>query len=171
MSDPSDRLINLFGALALGVADRVRWAALGGVALGGETTAALVVIGHAPDLSIEQLRRVLRLSHPGTVRLLNRLTSAGLAVRSIASHDRRVVVIKLTKAGHMRRSALLERRRTALEAILQEISPQDRSVMERSIEAMLRSLPSDATSALTVCRFCNDRLCPNCPMNAFGAIR
>lgn len=170
MSDPSERLINLFGALALGVADRVRWAALGEVALGGETTAALVVIGHAPGLSIDQLRRVLRLSHPGTVRLLNRLTSAGLAVRGVAANDRRVAVLKLTKAGHTRRNALLKRRQAALAAVLQGVSPRDRHALESLTEAMLRSLPDDATSALTICRFCNDRLCLNCPMRAIGQI-
>lgn len=35
MSDPSDRLINLLGALATGVADRVRGAALDGTTFGG----------------------------------------------------------------------------------------------------------------------------------------
>jgi MarR family transcriptional repressor of emrRAB len=170
MSESSDRLINLFGALALGVTDRVRWAALGGTDLGGETAAALIVIGHAPGLSIQQLGRVLRLSHPGTVRLLDRLTSAGLAVRSVAPHDRRVAVLKLTKLGHTRRAALLKRRREALEAVLKEVDPQDRPALERLTEAMLRSLPNDATSALTVCRFCNDQLCPDCPMDAFGVI-
>ena len=57
MNEPSERLINLFGALALGVTDRVRWAALAETALGGETAAALVVIGHSPGLSIDRLSR------------------------------------------------------------------------------------------------------------------
>ncbi len=87
MSDPSDRLINLLGALATGVADRVRGAALDGTTFGGETAAALVVVGHTPGLSINQLGRVLRLSHPGTVRLVDRLANAGHVARSLAPHD------------------------------------------------------------------------------------
>ena len=59
MSAPSDRLVNLFGALALGVMDRVRWATVDKMALGGEAAAALIVIGHAPGLSVDQLARVL----------------------------------------------------------------------------------------------------------------
>ncbi len=170
MSEPSDRLINLFGALALGITDRVRSAALDGMALGGETAAALVVIGHAPDLSIDQLGGVLRLSHPGTVRLVDRLASADLAVRSVAPHDRRVVALNLTEAGQMHRNALLERRSEALAAVLKVVAPEDRAVLERVADAMLRTLPHDASSALTVCRFCNERWCADCPMDTFGVL-
>ncbi len=169
MSEPSDRLINLFGALALGVADRMRWAALDGTALGGETAAALVVIGHTPGLLIDQLRRVLRLSHPGTVRLVDRLTTAGLARRSAASHDRRAVALNLTAAGRAHRTALLERRHESLAAVLKAIAPEDRAVLERLADTMLQTLPDNASSALTVCRFCNEHQCSDCPMDAFGA--
>lgn len=107
MSDPSDRLINLLGALATGVADRVRGAALDGTTFGGETAAALVVVGHTPGLSINQLGRVLRLSHPGTVRLVDRLANAGHVARSLAPHDRRTVALNLTEEGQACRAALL----------------------------------------------------------------
>lgn len=170
MSDPPDRLINLFGALALGVADRVRWAALKETKLGGETAAALVVIGHAPGLSIDQLRQVLRLSHPGTVRLVERLTSAGLVVRSKAPHDRRTAAVCLTEAGQRQQDTLLQRRHAALTTILRAIEPEDRIVVERALETMLETLPDDAASALTVCRFCDVEQCSDCPMDTFGAL-
>jgi len=114
MKHSHDRLINLVGALALGLADRLRWAALDEIGQGGETAAALVVIGHSPGLSIDQLGRVLRLSHPGAVRLVDRLTRAALAKRGAASHDRRVVTLYLTAAGRAQRRAILKRRREAL---------------------------------------------------------
>lgn len=170
MSDPSDRLINLLGALATGVADRVRGAALDGTTFGGETAAALVVVGHTPGLSINQLGRVLRLSHPGTVRLVDRLANAGHVARSLAPHDRRTVALNLTEEGQACRAALLERRRGALKAVLQAVAPEDRAVLERAAAAMLRVLPTDAGTALTVCRFCDGRWCPDCPMDAFGAL-
>ncbi len=170
VSEPSDRLINLFEALAMGVADRVRWAALDETTFGGETAAALVVVGHAPGLSIDRLGRVLRLSHPGTVRLVDRLANAGLVVRSLAPHDRRTVALNLTREGQEQRAALFERRRKALEAVLQAVSPEDRAALERVSDTILRMLPSDAATALTVCRFCNELQCLDCPMDAFGAI-
>ena len=170
LDEPPDRLINLFGALALGVADRIRWAALDTTEFGGETAAAVVVIGHARGLSIDQLGRVLGLSHPGTVRLVDRLSTAGLATRSVAAHDRRAVALTLTEAGEAHRAALLKRRRDALATILSDVCAQDRIVLERAIDKMLGGLPHDAVSALTVCRFCDAERCADCPMNVFGPL-
>ncbi len=170
MKTPSDRLINLFGALAVGVADRVRWEALDETSFGGETSAALVVIGHAPGMSIDQLSRVLGLSHPGAVRLVDRLMSAGLALRELSPDDRRAVALDLTNEGRSRRSALLKRRSMALKAVLQVVGAEDLAVLERITDAMLQALPDDAASALTVCRYCNERQCADCPMDVFGEL-
>ncbi len=170
MNEPSDRLINIFGALALGVADRVSWTALDASGLGGEGAAALVVIGHQPDLSIDQLSRVLGLSHPGTVRLVDRLESAKLVRRHVADHDRRALALNLTAAGRTRRNALLERRHLVLKTILKQAAGEDLEALERATDAMLQKLPDDATSALTVCRFCNEQQCADCPMDAFGSV-
>ena len=170
MKAPSDRLINLFGALAIGVADRVRWEALDETSLGGEGSAALVVIGHAPGMSIDQLRRVLGLSHPGAVRLVDRLVSAGLALREVSPDDRRAVSLGLTREGRNRRSAVLKRRSKALKAMLDVVGAEDLAALERIADAVLQSLPDDAASALTVCRYCNERQCPDCPMDVFGAL-
>jgi hypothetical protein len=52
----SDRLVNLFGALAVGITDRIKKAAFDPTIPGGETTAA-IVIGHATGLSIDELGR------------------------------------------------------------------------------------------------------------------
>ncbi|MEO8809843.1 MAG: MarR family transcriptional regulator [Rhodanobacter sp.] len=170
MKELSERLINLFGALAIGVADRVRWEALDETALGGEGSAALVVIGHAPGMSIDQLSRVLGLSHPGAVRLVDRLTNAGLAVRELSLDDRRAVALGLTAEGRSQRAALLKRRNKALKAVLAVVRAEDMAVLERIADAMLQTLPDDAASALTVCRYCNERQCPDCPMDVFGEL-
>ena len=170
MDEPSDRLINLFGALVQGVEDRIQAATMAGMALGGEAAAAIIVIGHGASLSINQLARVLRLSHPGTVRLVDRLANAGFAQRNVAPHDRRVVVLTLTNHGRTERQVLLERRHKALAAILQATTPADRVVLERVAETLLPTLSVDATSALTVCRFCNEQKCTGCPMELFGSI-
>lgn len=170
MGKPSDTLINVFGALTIGVADQVRSAASDGMELGGEATAALVMIGHAPGLSIDRLGRVLRLSHPGAVRLVDRLTVAGLAERRSANHDKRVVALHLTQTGERQRGALLDRRRQVLSTMLGGIAPEDRAVLERVARTMLQGLATDAISALTICRFCNDQACADCPMNIFDTM-
>lgn len=170
MNKPTDRLLNLFGALAIGVADRVRWEALDETSLGGEASAALVVIGHASGMSIDQLSRVLGLSHPGAVRLVDRLASAGLAQREKSSQDRRMVALGLTKSGRAHRSALLKRRNNALKEVLEVVGSEHLAVLEQITEAMLQSMPHDAASALTICRYCNERQCPDCPMDVFGEL-
>jgi len=101
---------------------------------------------------------------------VDRLANAGLVVRSLAPHDRRTVALNLTREGQEQRAALFERRRKALEAVLQAVSPEDRAALERVSDTILRMLPSDAATALTVCRFCNELQCLDCPMDAFGAI-
>ncbi|MEO6600495.1 MAG: MarR family transcriptional regulator [Polyangiaceae bacterium] len=171
MSKPSDRLVNLFGALALGVTDRIRATRADEPALGGEAAAALVVLGHETGLSIDQLSRVLGLSHPGTVRLVDRLALAKLVVRTVAEKDRRAVAVTLTNLGVARRNALLERRRASLTEILAAVNAEDRAALERVAVAVLKTLPQDACSALAVCRFCDERRCAECPMNGFGAMQ
>lgn len=170
MNDDYDRLANLLGALATGLSDRTRLAVAEQTSLGGEAAAALIVIGHAAGLSIDQLGRVLKLSHPGTVRVVDRLVTAGLAERKPAVSDRRALALQLTPAGELERSAVLEARRAALSTVLGHVAPEDYPALERLVEKMLVSLACDATSAMGVCRFCNQHQCPDCPMDQFGAL-
>lgn len=169
MNDNHTRLANLLGALATGISDRIRVAAAEQTNLGGEAAAALVVIDHKAGLSIDQLGRVLKLSHPGTVRVVDRLVSAGLAERKSALIDRRALALHLTPAGETERAAVLEGRRAAICAVLGHIAPSDYPVLEQLVEKMLASLPCDATSALSVCRFCDQHACSACPMDQFDA--
>lgn len=166
----SDRLINLLGALALGVSDRVRGAAAQAMPSGGETAAALVVIGHEPCLSIDQLSRVLRLSHAGAVRLVDRLAALGLAERRPSQTDRRMITLVLTSAGQAQREDLLAQRRAALAPLLEGLSEEERRVLERVAEKILGALPDNALSALTTCRFCDEQRCVHCPMAVFGSV-
>lgn len=170
VSKLSYRLVNIFGAMALGVTDQVRSATGSGMQLGGEAPAALVMIGHVPGLSIDQLGRVVRLSQAGTVRLVDRLASAGLAERRAAPNDRRMVALYLTALGDTQRRALLDRRRQALREVLDAVTVEDLAALERVADAVLQQIPGDAQGALTICRFCNKSDCADCPMNIFGPI-
>lgn len=171
MSDTQpDRLINLFGALALGVSDRVKAAALQTIPSGGETAAALVVVGHEPCLSIDRLSHVLRLSHAGTVRLVDRLAALGLVERQPSATDRRAAALMLTAEGKTQRAELLAGRRSTLAPLVDMLSDDERQMLERIAEKILASLPSDALSALSTCRFCDEQRCSECPMDRFGPV-
>ena len=165
-----DRLINLFGAMALGVSDRVKAAALHAIPAGGETAAALVVIGHEPCLSIDRLSHVLRLSHAGTVRLVDRLAALHLVERQPSATDRRATALVLTAEGKAQRAELLVDRRSALSPLVDILSDDERLMLERIAEKILSSLPSDALSALSTCRFCDEQRCADCPMDRFGPV-
>lgn len=168
MNDMHNRLTNLLGALTIGISDRIRLAVAEQTSLGGEAAAALIVIGHMTGPSIDQLGRVLKLSHPGTVRVVDRLVAAGLAERRSGTSDRRALALHLTPSGETERSAVLAGRRAAICAVLDHVAPADYSVLEQLVEKMLVGLPCDATSAMSVCRFCDQHACSACPMDKFG---
>ena len=73
-----DRTTNLLGVVGLAVADRIEEETRNILKHSGETPAALVVIGYGLGPSNDELRRVLGLSHSGTVRLVDRLVADGL---------------------------------------------------------------------------------------------
>src|SRR3546814_5880854 len=61
--------------------------------LGGETVSAVIVIGHAPMMSIDQLSRILRLTHGGAVRLVDRLVERNLVDKQPSAIDRRIMTL------------------------------------------------------------------------------
>lgn len=171
MNNMSDRLVNLLGALAVGVTDQMRVAINNAMPLGGETVAAMIVIGHEPDMSIDQLSQVLRLSHPGAVRLVERLVERELVEKRSSVGDRRMMSLVLTPNGLKQRDELLRLRHTALSALLVHMSAEDLSALERLADKLVAALPKDASSSLTTCRYCDERCCINCPMEVFRPLR
>ena len=168
--DPSDRLVNLFAALAQGVTDRVKGVIFEAFPSGGETAAALVVIGHQPGMSIDQVSKILRLSHAGAVRLVDRLISQGLVAKTPSAADRRMMHLDLTVEGSEERRKLLALRNASVAELLGGLAVEERKLLERLSESILARLPCDALSALTTCRFCDEKTCTACPMEAFGRV-
>ena len=164
MDDPSDRLINIFGALSQAVSDRVRLAIAEAFNAGGETAAALIAIGHAPEMSIGQVRQTLRLSHAGAVRVVERLGEQGLVAKSPSPSDRRVVHVSLTSRGQVERTKLLGLRNAAVSELLSKVSADDRVVLERAADNILSSLFSDLHGGLATCRLCDQARCTDCPV-------
>lgn len=78
-----NRLVNLLGATALGITD----AACGDVASDNslDTTAAaalVTMLDLARSSSVRRLSQLIGLTHSGSVRLVNRLVTAGLVERA-----------------------------------------------------------------------------------------
>ncbi len=158
-----DRTTNLLGALALGLTDRIKSGMENTLDRSGETAAAIIVLGYAPGLSVEILRQVLDLSHPGTVRLIDRLEEDGLVERRKAE-DGRAVALHLTRKGSKLRQQLMDRRLDTLEAALKGLSANERLVLGNLLAKVLTNLPETEMAKHRICRLCAVRTCSDCPI-------
>jgi DNA-binding MarR family transcriptional regulator len=161
----TDRTANLLGALGLAVADRIDRTAQAILSHAGETPAALVVIGYGLGPSTEQVRRILGLSHPGTVRLIDRLVGDGLVERR-PGRDKRAVALHLTDRGKTLREELLQGRLAAIRPLLQSLTDQEQATLSALLEKMLASCGATDLERCTICRLCDDRVCLECPIPA-----
>ena len=160
-----DRTANLLGALSLAVADRIEAVAREVLSRAGETPAALVVIGYGTGPSNEQLRRILRLSHPGSVRLVDRLVADGLVERR-EGRDRRAIALYLTERGCKLRESLLASRLSTIRPLVEPLSKSEQGSLATLLGKMLSSIANTDLERCTVCRMCDDRVCTHCPIPA-----
>lgn len=165
-----DRSANLLGALGLVVADRIEMVAREVLSRAGETPAALVVIGYDTGLSNEQLRRILGLSHPGSVRLVDRLVADGLVDRR-EGRDRRAIALYLTEQGRQTRERLLAGRLSALRRLVEPLSGPEQHTLAALVGKMLSATAHTDLERYTVCRMCDDRVCTDCPIPADKSAR
>lgn len=160
-----DRTANLLGALGLAVADRIGEAARQTLNHAGETPAALVVIGYGLGPSNDQLRRILGLSHPGSVRLVDRLVADGLVERR-QGQDKRAVALYLTEHGHALREALLSKRLAVIRPVLEPLEAAEEEALAALLHKLLAALPTTDLERCNVCRMCDNRVCSDCPIPA-----
>ena len=159
------RLGNLLGAAALALSDlmlaRVREAA--GVSVSG--AAALVVLAHAPGVSVTELGRRVGLSQPATARMVMSLEAAGLALRGTG--EGRTVPVALTPAGERTVREVLTTRAAGTEQVLAGLDEDDRRVLTRLLESLLAQLYAEVGSAEVLCRLCDRACCTDgaiCPV-------
>lgn len=160
-----DYAANLLGVVGLAVAERIDTAARQILSHAGETPAAVVVIGYGLGPSNEQLRRILGLSHPGAVRLVDRLVADGLVERR-DGRDKRAIALYLTERGHTLRGALLEGRLAALRPLLLPLTGAEQHTLASLLHKLLASMETTDLERCTLCRLCDDRACINCPIPA-----
>lgn len=149
----------------MAVADRMAAAARDIVNRAGETPAALVVIGHGTGPSNDQLRSVLGLSHPGAVRLVDRLVADGLVERR-RGHDKRAVALHLSARGHAVREKLLEERFAAIGSLLAPLTEAERQQLGNLLGKVLSAPKPGHGERRRLCRLCDKRACTDCPIPA-----
>jgi MarR family transcriptional repressor of emrRAB len=164
---------NLLGALSIAVSERIAGAAAGATVHGASAPAALVAL-EAPEAgeTIDALRRILGITHSGTVRLIDRLAGAGLVERRVGP-DARSVSLSLTPTGRRTARRIMAAREATAEEVLSVLSPADRGRLADLLAELLAGLVWSADDARRVCRLCDldacvhaTRRCPSTQMRS-----
>jgi MarR family transcriptional repressor of emrRAB len=134
----------------------------------GSDAAALVTLrNYAEGEPLDLLRRALALSHPGVVRLADRLQARGLVERHRSARDGRAVALRLTTAGREAADAALAARGEAIAAALATLEPAQRRALAPMLERMLGAQTTDSDASLVICRMCDPDVCGHpdrCPV-------
>jgi MarR family transcriptional repressor of emrRAB len=160
------RLANLLGVTALAAVDRLKPPVDVEVGHGGGAAGALVHLNAWPGESVESLRRVLGISQPATVRIVNRLVADGLIERR-PGPDKRTVALVPTAAGRAAAERVLAARTAALQDFLAPLDAGERAQLLPLLERLAGSLANDREGAVRVCRLCDRDACYGtapCPM-------
>jgi MarR family transcriptional repressor of emrRAB len=163
----ASRQANLLGALAIAVVDRLHEARADDDGRGLTAAAALNHLRLRPGQNIDFLARLLHISHPATVRLVNRLEAEGLVERRPDDDDARSRALVLTPAGQRAALAAARKRLQVLGQMLSPLTTAERRQLEPVIEKLLSTLTSDRWDARHICRLCDIPTCqmPACPVD------
>jgi len=161
IGQPGRRDRNVLAAWAIAVADAVRSAAEQSTGLAGGAPAALVAIVADPGLSIDDLRRILDLTHPGTVRLVDRLAERGWVHREQGPGRR--VRLEATAAGQDAERRLAAAREEAVAGLLAAMPDQDVHTMAGLADPVLEAVADRTADMRRLCRLCDRRVCEPCP--------
>lgn len=157
---------NLLGTFATAVATAIEREVSQVSELGMNGATALVTVRNHPDDSIETLSHVLKLTHSGAVRLVNRLESEGLVARIRSDKDARAVSMRLTTSGYQQAEAILAARSHVTQTTLGLLDDEQRALLVPVLEGALAALTESKTGARRICRLCDEHACrPNgCPV-------
>ncbi|HTZ93268.1 MAG TPA: winged helix DNA-binding protein [Streptosporangiaceae bacterium] len=158
-----DRPANVFGALALVVADQIADATTAAAGRADSAPAALAALLHFLDRpSVDVLRQVLGLSSSGTVRLLDRLAESGYVER-MPGADRRSTAVELTEAGRAAAEEVCRARARVLDGAMAVLTPAERATFDRLIGKLLVGMMREPGAVRWICRLCDTGICRGSP--------
>lgn len=158
-----DRAANVFGALALVVADQIADATTAAAGRADSAPAALAALLHFLDRpTVDLLRQVLGLSSSGTVRLVDRLAESGYVERA-GGTDGRSTAIVLTDAGQAAAEQVCRARADVLDGATAALSSAERAELDRLAGKMLVSMMRGPGAVRWICRLCDTGICRGSP--------
>ncbi|RZT15611.1 DNA-binding MarR family transcriptional regulator [Mycobacterium sp. BK558] len=152
---------NVLAAWAIALSDVVRTAVEHATGMAGSGPAALVAIVADPGMSINELRRVLDLTHPGAVRLVDRLVEKGWVQRQHGVG--RTVLLAPTPVGITVERQLAAAREQAVADLLTAMPEQDVHIVAGLVEPVLGATINDVDAMRRLCRLCDRNVCTSCP--------
>jgi DNA-binding MarR family transcriptional regulator len=169
MSRETDaRLGNLLGALAAGLTDGVHEAMSAAAQLDqAAATALIALLDFSPRGSVQTLSQVLGLTHSGTVRLVDRLVTAGYVAR-MPGRDARSRSPRLTTSGVRVARRVRIAREGAIAHTIGTLSDSERAALtglcEHLVSAITRQRLEQRAAGLTpaggaLCRMCDFTAC------------
>jgi DNA-binding MarR family transcriptional regulator len=160
------RTANLLGALASDVAERLQRRVRRHPNATDSSAAALNVLTFWEGASNAELSQVLGLSHPATVRLIDKLEADGL-VEARPGRDRRAVALHLTEAGKAHIRDVLVDRCAALAEVTDVLTQAEQDQLAGLLEKLLRGVTGGMMQAAHICRLCDSIVCPEgeCPVH------
>jgi DNA-binding MarR family transcriptional regulator len=150
---------NVFGALALVVADQMADAISAAAGRSDSAPAALAALHHFLDRpSVDLLRQVLGLTSSGTVRLLDRLEESGFVERGPGA-DGRTASVSLTSSGRAAAVQVCTARAAVLDRALDVLAPDERADFSRLAGRMLVGMMRGPGAVRWICRLCDTGIC------------
>ena len=105
---------------------------------------ALIEVGRAGVLSVNQLADKLNLDKSTISRVSDKLVLDGLLLRQEDPNDRRYVVLKLTKQGMQSYTNLEQRMNAYFEQVMAGVDPAERAAMLRGLQTLAAALNSNS---------------------------
>jgi DNA-binding MarR family transcriptional regulator len=140
---------------------------MGDQVVGGVDDAALVTLRWNDGVTVDELARIVRLSQPGAVRLVDRLAEAGMVKRKTSEVDGRIRSVHLTPKGRRRSDQVLAERSKLLTSALAGLDQSTALAFQHGLEQVLEHLTIDEVTAFQICRLCDEDACgapQNCPV-------
>jgi MarR family transcriptional regulator, negative regulator of the multidrug operon emrRAB len=158
------RTANLLGALAGAIADQLGQRQKTHPNESDTSLAALNLLSGFEGCSNVELSKALQLSHPATVRLVDKLEATGWVERRPAQD---AVSLWLTPIGRKRVRRIHKERTAVLAKLVDLLSETQRQNLDDIAQTLLGSVAISDWDAAFMCRLCDEDACPQdtCPVH------
>ncbi|MBR1146291.1 MarR family winged helix-turn-helix transcriptional regulator [Bradyrhizobium sp. AUGA SZCCT0431] len=155
-------LANKLAALSIAIDDRTD----AGARRSRSAAAALQTLRHWGALTATELARILGVSQPTMVRVVDGLIRERLVIRR--GKQARRVELELTRAGRSEAARLRRARLADVSNLLRALDVEQARSFEESVDLLLAAITDGRPTARRICRFCAHDICdgPACPVGS-----